>query len=91
MHVCIFCVYVKLTKFMNVCVCVNIKPSLYYLFQARKFKANGDLEKAKRFADYSLGFIIPGLVFIILTVILVGLSLLGGLALIMWILIGLIC
>ena len=67
MHVCIFCVHVNLT---NVCVFVNIKPSLYYLFQARKFKATGDLERAKRFDKYSFGFIIPGLVFIILNVVL---------------------
>ena len=55
-------------------MCVNIKPTLYYLFQARKFKATGDLEKAKRFDKYSLGFLLPGLVFIILIVVLVALS-----------------
>ena len=39
-----------------------------------KFKATGDLEKAKRFDKYSLGFLLPGLVFIILIVVLVALS-----------------
>ena len=67
------------------CVCVNIKPTLYYLFQARKFKVNGDLEKAKRFDKYSYGFVFPGVVFFILTVILVLLSpIAGGIYFIVW-------
>ena len=76
---------------MCVCVCVNIKPSLYHLFQARKFAATGDVERAKRFDKYSFGFVIPSVVFFILTVILAALSPIVGVTFFIIWLVGIVC